>query len=488
MKVICSHVPRVLLSVCLASLFGPAAAGLDSDSSGSAFPDTTLAGIYELALEDDLTIAEAHAQYRVGREERRLALAGLLPQVNASYFTADTESTSRGSFAAGEFIIPNATLTKADTESWEVSLQQPLFDLPAWFRFKQGVELSNQAKAVLAVAQQDLLLRTVTAYFEVLRATANLRASKSQESALKAQLNQIKQRFDVGLVAITDVLEAEAGHDLSVAQRIGDEGALDITRELLSVLTGRQHGELWPLKENFPVRRSDPESPQQWVSFAHENSLDIKVARYSRDAAQNAMLFAKSQHLPRIVLAVSRSDSANDIDQFNLITGLLSSFPADTVRDTISINLSVPLFTGGATSAFRRQAAARHDTQIAFYDGTIRRVTQETRALFTRVSSNVSQSRARARAVISTESALEAAKIGYQVGTRNVVDVLNAQQSYFSAIRDNDNSILDYVVSVVQLKRLVGTLSPQDIYELNEWLNSPEVEETELSPGVESEN
>ncbi len=134
----------------------------------------------------------------------------------------------------------------------------------------------------------------------------------------------------------------------------------------------------------------------------------------------------------------------------------------------------MPLFTGGSTSAARRQAAARHDTQVAFYEGTIRQVTQETRALFTQVASDVSRARARQRAVTSAESALEAAELGYEVGTRNVVDVLNAQQFYYSAIRDYDTSILDYVISLVQLKRQAGTLSPEDIYELNEWLKPPE--------------
>lgn len=487
MNAVGSYLPPVLLSVWFAGLFSPMVMALDSGLSEGEFPDTTLAGIYELALVDDFTIAQARAQYRVDVEERKLALAGLLPQINASYAESDTNVSSQGSFAAGSFIVLNSTETETDSDSWNISLQQPLFDLPAWFRFKQGTELSNRGQANFAVAQQELLLRTVTGYFDVLRAAANLRASKAQESALKAQFNQVEQRFNVGLVAITDVLEATAGYDLAVARRITDEGELHITRELLSVLTGRQHGELWPLKKDFPVSRSDPDSPQGWVDFARQSNLDIKAAQYGRDAAKYAMRIARSQHYPRINLSISRSDSSSVSIQNNLIDGTSRTFPSDSVRDTISISLSVPLFTGGATSASRRRAAAVHETQTAFYQGTIRQVTQQTRALFTRVSSDVSRSRARARAVTSTASALEAAEKGYEVGTRNVVDVLNAQQVYFSAIRDYDTSILDYVVSVVRLKRVAGTLSPADIYELNDWLRPVEKEAEEPSPGVDSE-
>jgi len=146
------------------------------------------------------------------------------------------------------------------------------------------------------------------------------------------------------------------------------------------------------------------------------------------------------------------------------------SFPNDQERGAVALNVTVPVYTGGRTTAARRQAAAVYDTQIAFYEGTVRNVTQETRALHVRVLSEVARTRARAQAVTSTRSALDAAEVGYTVGTRNVVDVLRAQQDFFSAVRDYENSILDYVINLVRLKRQAGTLSPQDVYDLNRWL------------------
>jgi outer membrane protein len=456
------------LVMALGAAFGSAAA-----QTIDGFPDTTLAGIYELAIDNDLTIAEARAQFRVGAEERRLGRAGLLPQVRGGYTYSEADTKSRGTFSAGGQTFPNDTDTDADTNVWDVSLAQPIFNAPAWFRFQQGVQLSKQAEASFSMAQQQLILRVVTVYFEVLRASANLKASRAQESALEAQLDQVRQRFEVGMVAITDVHEARAAYDLAVALRVADEGQLGTSREQLSVLTGRGHGDLWVLDEEFPVVEPDPPAGDAWVEFAQLNNFDIQVARYSRDAAQRGARAAASEHLPKVDLALTYTDNATDVVQRNLNTGVRSTFPTDQERTVVALNVSVPIYTGGFTSAARRQAAAVYDTRLAGYEGTVRLVTQETRALHIRVMSAVAISRARAQAVTSTRSALEAAEVGYNVGTRNVVDVLLAQREYFSAVRDYENSIIDYVQDLALLKRLAGTLSPDDIYELNRWLYQP---------------
>jgi len=442
-------------------------------AEASAFSDRNLAGVYELALGNDKVIAEARAELRAGKEERRLALAGLLPQIQAGYDYIESDSEARGQFPAGGALFDNATNTTADTMQWDVSLVQPLFDAPAWFRFQQGRQLTNQAQAAFSVAQQDLIERTIIAYFEVLRAAANLRASRAEESAFKGQLDQVKQRFEVGMVAITDVHEAQAAFDLSVAQRIADEGQLGIAEEQLSVLTGRPHGNLWVLAEEFPVVDPQPVDSAAWVDFAREGNLDIQVAAFARNASQRAARAAFSDHLPRVDLSLSYSDSDTDVVQDNLITDITSEFPNNQERGVLAINFTLPVFTGGRTSANRRQAAARHDAQISNFEGTVRNVTQQTRALFIQVTTDVARSRARAQAVTSTRSALEAAEVGYDVGTRNVVDVLDARQNFFSAVRDFENSLVDYVQDFARLKRQAGTLSPEDVYDLNGWLRTP---------------
>lgn len=456
------------------TLATPTAMAAEGTAPSGAFPENTLAGIYELALENDLTLERARAELRAGQESRKLALAGLLPQVQAGAGYAMQETQSSGQNAFGSVTFPEFdTETDANVDSWDVSLRQPVFDMPAWFNFQRGVELSKQAESQFAVAQQGLMVRTVAAYTAVLRAVANLRASRAQEQAFTAQLDQVRQRFEVGMVAITDVHEAKAAYDLAVARRISDEGEVGTRREQLTLLTGRPHGDLWELDERFPVVDPDPANADEWVTFAMQHNYDIQVALNARDAARNNSQAARSQHLPTVDLALSYADSSRDITQKDNIQGGSVNFPNDQEVSLIALNLTMPVYSGGFISANRRQAEAFFDASRASYDDTVRTVTQETRALHIRVVADVATNLARAQAVTSTKSALEAAEVGYEVGTRNVVDVLNAQREYFSAVRDYENSIVDYVQDLFLLKRLTGTLSPADIYELNRWLVQP---------------
>jgi outer membrane protein len=436
--------------------------------------DNTLAGVYDLALRSDPVLAAAEATWRAGREEKRIALAGLLPQVQGTYGIADIDQESSGAFAAGSQIIPNNTESQIDSDDWSLSLNQPLFDLGAWFNFRRGSELSEQAQATFTQAQQDLIVRVVGTYFDVLRAGANLSAANAQEDALEGQLDQVRQRFEVGLVAITDVLDAEAAYDSAVADRIAAAAALDVALESLSVITGQEHAQLWELAEAFPVVDPTPDSMDAWVDFALENNVDLDVAELGRDASLAAARATASAHLPTVNLSLQRTSSESDIDQDDLVAATSSRFERNQDQDFIGLELSVPLFSGGRISAQRRQAYARYDSSARNLEATRRNVTQATRALYINVKRDVARTRARARSIESARSALEAAQTGYEVGTRNVVDVLNAQRALFSAIRDHDNSIVDFVQDVIALKRQAGILTPADVIELDRWLREPE--------------
>lgn len=460
-----------------------------ASASMTAAWDNTLAGVYELALRNDPVLATAEATYRAGLEERKIGLAGLLPQVSATYNAADVEQESDGAFAAGAQVFPNQTESDVDSSDWSVGLQQPLFDLSAWFNFRRGTELSEQASATFEQAQQDLIVRVVSAYFGVLRAGANLSASRAQEDALAAQLDQVQQRFEVGLVAMTDVFDAQAAYDTAVADRVADAAALDVALELLSVITGQEHAQLWELDDEFPVVDPTPDDVSDWLEFALTNNVDLDVARLGRDAALAQARSAASAHLPTVSLSLRRAGSNSDITQTDLISGTISDFERNNDSDTIALSLSMPIYSGGAVSARRRQAYAQFDGSSQQVERTRRVVTQLTRAQYINVKRDVARTRARAQAIVSTQSALEAAQTGYEVGTRNVVDVLIAQRAVFSAIRDHANSILDFVQDVVSLKRQAGILTPADIVELNRWLTEPDaVSMSEIAPtpvGVE---
>jgi len=434
----------------------------------------TLAGVYELALRNDRSLAAAEASFRAGLEERRLGRAEILPSVEAGYTYQDSTSESRGQFpVGGELLLDNQTDTDRETTVWSISLTQPLFDLPAWFRFQRGRGLTELARADFTVAQQDLMVRTAEAYFAVLRASANLQASLAQEAALTGQLEQVEQRFEVGLVAITDVYEARAAYDIATADRLGFEGDRQVALENLSVITGRSHSQLWQLQDDFPVTDPTPDAMSEWVEFALQHNADIQVARQQRQVAEHESRAAASEHLPKVSLGLSYRDAETDVVRRDLIVQQRDAFPSDGKDTQIAVNVTVPIFAGGAISANRRRAAARHDLQVQLYDATVRQVTQGTRALHISVRRNVARARARAQAIVSARSALEAAETGYEVGTRNIVDVLDAQRLLYSAIGDQANSTVDFVIDVINLKRQAGLLTPADLLELNRWLEEP---------------
>lgn len=442
--------------------------------------------IYELALRNDPTIRAAEASYKAGLESVNLGRSALLPQVQAIGGVSRAKIENRGEFpAGGAGVFDNNTDQDVDGQNWGVSLDQKVFDMPAWFGFTQGKELTRQAEAQFAADQQDLIIRVAEAYFEVLRALDNLNASRAQERANKRQLEQTQQRFDVGLIAITDVHEARAGYDLSVATRLGDEGNLGVALEKLSVLTGQKHNNLWLLKDDYPVVDPDPMDKDEWVDFALDNNYTIKAAAYGRDAANENAKSNKYEHAPKLSARLGYDDRRSTIDQTFVDSDVQNEFDSDKAEAVVSLNLSMPLYTGGFISASRRQAYEQYNQAQENYAGAVRNTVQATRAFHLQTTVDVATTKARRLAITSSESAYDATQAGYEVGTRNIVDVLNVQQSLFSAIRDYANARYQYVVDMLKLKQQAGLVSPEDIFKLNEWLEPPEsptLSETGLTP------
>ena len=254
----------------------------------------TLVDIYELALENDAQLKTQIAQYNADIELEKLALAPLLPQARAGYSFSDAENDSTrpnvifndDPLNPGFEQIDVTSVTETETDGYDVSLSQTLFDLSAWFGWRAGKEQTQQAEANLSAAQQDLIVRVVQAYFGVLRAQDNLRASQAQERAFERQLEQTRQRFEVGLIAITDVYEAEAARDLAQVNRIVDENNVAVAKENLSVLTGQTPGALFVLGEEFDPRPPAPADRAAWVDFAMSNNYRLAAARICRGGCQ----------------------------------------------------------------------------------------------------------------------------------------------------------------------------------------------------------
>ena len=438
----------------------------------------SLLDIYEIALDNDAQLRAETAQYRADLELKTLALAPLLPQVTAgaSRSMRDSENTRLSiiDFDNGNVVIADQTTgSRTYTTRYDISLSQTLFDLSAWFDWKAGSERSKQAEATVAAAQQNLIVRVSEAYFGVLRAQDNLRAAKAQERALARQLEQTRQRFNVGLIAITDVYEAEARHDLAGVTRIVEENNVAVALERLSVLTGQQHGELQLLSNEFTPELPMPTDRSAWVDFALENNYELAAIRFAEEAARQNAKSRQMGHAPRISAQVSysESDTAGTVTPPNAFNLPPNSEGED---ESFQIRLDMPLYAGGSISANRRRAAEQFNAARENRINLTRNTITASRSLHMTVTSDVARVKARKQAIKSTQSALDATVAGYEVGTRNIVDVLNAQNAVFSAQRDYANSRYDYVLNSMRLKENAGTLSPEDIAALEAFLVEPE--------------
>lgn len=443
----------------------------------------TLRDIYDLALKNDPKLRAAAATFRANQETEVQARSRLLPQVGAD---ASYGWTHREQDAKGITLAPGATLRDillSDQSSdfdgrervWGVSLNQPLLDLPAWFNFQSGKEQSKQAEAQFAYEQQDVIVRVAAAYFAVLRAGDNLRASQAEERATKRQFDQTQKRFDVGLIAITDVHEARAAFDSTIAQRLTDEGDVARAYEALTALTGQNHANLWALNKDFPVSEPVPAARDEWVKFALENNYALKAAFYGMEAAGENAEAKRMEHLPKITGNLSYQDDSLRGDQDYTPAPLFPTDPeADTTTSAARIKLTVPIFTGGYTSSARRQAAEQYNTALERRIEAERSTVQATRSQHIAVGTDIQRVKARSQSIISAQSAVDATSAGYEVGTRNVVDVLVAQRTLYNNARDYANARYDYVLDTLKLKQQAGTLTPQDIYDLDKWLVAPD--------------
>jgi outer membrane protein len=439
----------------------------------------SLRDIYELALKNDAQIKAEEATYLANRETENLARAALLPQVGTSYSYEDATRhtdalgpifTEGGDFNVGESLTKRNT----DTHGYAVSLNQALFDLPAWFSFQSGKEVTKEAEATFAANQQNLIVRVVEAYLLVLRAQDNLAASQAQERAFERQLEQTQQRFEVGLIAITDVYEAQAARDLAQVSRIADENNVQVALERLSILTGQPQQNLNVLVADFQILPPDPLDRAAWVDFALANNFGLQAAKYKEEAARQSAKANQMEHAPKITGGYEYSDyDTNGNTSVKPANDFVTS-PEGYEEDSVwKVRLSVPLFSGGAISAKRRQSAQEYNASRESVINLTRTTVTNTRSLHMSVLSDVSRIAARQQSIVSSKSSLDATQAGYEVGTRNVVDVLNAQNILYSAERDYANSRYDYILNLMRLKEQAGLLSPGDVIRLDSFLVPP---------------
>lgn len=433
-----------------------AAAGVLGMALCAAAPAADLMDIYQRALVSDPVYLAAAATDRAAQEAVPQARAGLLPDLSLSAAAGkDDQTVHKSSFG----VTPAERWF--ETRSFTLTLRQPIYRYDRYVALGQARSQVRQADVQYAAARQDLMIRVAQAYFGVLNAQDNLRFQRSNLQAIAQQLKQAQQRYDVGLIAITDVETAKAGYDLASADVISAENALANAREALREVAGEYHSELAPLGGKVPLVMPHPDDIDQWTQTALRQNLQLEATRLASDIARQEIRRVESGHMPTLDLVgtVGRS-----------YAGSGQTGASDVSDNTIGFELNLPIYSGGSVLSQTRQSRALYSKALQDLESSRRQTQLSAREAFLGVQSGISQVQALAQAVKSNESALAAVQAGFEVGTRTSVDVLNAQRDLTQARSNYANARYTYVVDILKLKQAAGTLSEQDLVQVNSWL------------------
>lgn len=420
-----------------------------------------LAEAYQKALNNDPSWAATQHNFQATQENLNVSQAYLLPSLDLNGSISHNSIKSEGvpGFSAGG-------TTDYRQNQYGAKITQPLFRADAWYAYKEAKASTSQAESDFHDQQQQFILRVAQSYFDVLRSQESLEYSKAEEAALGRQMDQAQQRFDVGLIAITDVLEARAQYDAARASRISAEAQLNTARENLAIIIGDNSSTLAPLKADAPMSKPVPDNAEDWVKLARDKNPQLTSARYAYETSKAATHQIKAAYLPNVDLY----GQYNKTDIPGAGSNISLAFQ-NTTTTAVGVSATWNVFGGGRTYYAARQASYK---EAAAQDGVTsaeRNVVSNTRTAFLNVAANSFQVEARKQAVKSNESAMAATQAGYEVGTRNIVDVLLTESNLYAAKRDYASSRYDYVINSLKLKAASGQLSEIDIKELNNWLD-----------------
>jgi outer membrane protein len=451
-------------------------------SSGHA---ETLLEVYEKALASDPSLREAEANRMATLESRPQALSGLLPQLSASAGYGYSESDGSTTFPqfdpiTGEVRTLNSPFDQnATTLNWRVDLRQSVFNWDRWVELKRADKQVAQAEADYRSAEQDLMIRVATAYFDVLAAQDTLESEQASMEAIGRQLEQAKKRFEVGLIAITDVQEAQAAYDEAVAAEILAKRNLANRKESLREIIGEYPADLSAPLETIPLVSPEPAIEEEWVKTALGQNLSLVSSELGAEIARDNVSFQRSGHLPSLEIQGSYNGSDREGERatgrFDPGTGsvTLGDFQTndgDNQGYDISLQLTVPIYSGGSVNSRSKQAAYEYRAARERYQRTARETERSTRDAYLGVVSEIARVKALKQALASAQTALEASEAGFDVGTRTTVDVLIARRQLFAADVNYARSRYDYILNVLLLKQAAGTLSTEDLAEVNGWL------------------
>ncbi|MCF8186812.1 MAG: TolC family outer membrane protein [Sulfuritalea sp.] len=418
----------------------------------------SLLDIYQQALAHDPTLASALSANQAAQEIIEQGKALYRPTVN---FNADANAVQSDI----RYINSSRAPGKSNYENYKygIDARQPIYRKQNLIQIAQATTQVSQADKQLHLSQQTLILRTTQAYFDVLIAQDKIDLIEAQKTAISSQLEQAKANFEVGTVTITDVNEAQARYDLTVAQEIAAVNEYQIAKHALQAMTGQFPSKLATVKADIKTNNL-VQSMDSWLEVAAQNNLNIQIQQDTAKFSEQEIERSKAEHLPTLDAVASYTDS--------YANGSASAFSTGNELKTgvIGLQLQIPLYQGGATSSRVRQAAlnkqkAQDDVEIA------RRQTElDTQRAYLNLSTTIAQVKALDQALVSSQSQLDSTKLGYEVGVRTSVDVLNAQQQLFSAKRDLLQARYNYLVNIIRLKAASGVVAEADLLDINQQL------------------
>ena len=412
--------------------------------------------VYQDARSYDAQYAAARYALQAGQEKLPQGRALLLPTLN---LTANATRSNTDSESQNPALLPSFE-RDIDSHGYALTFTQPLYRAQNFIQFDQAELQVRQAEAQFGLAGQDLILRVAQAYFDMLAAQDTLALVRAQKTAIAEQLAQAKRNFEVGTATITDTHEAQARYDLAGAQEISAQNDVEARRRALQQLTGKEYATLAPLRTDVRLSPPNPENMQKWVELAEKQSYPVLVQESSAEIAALETRRNRAGHYPTLDFVASHNYSSQNASQ-------LSATGSNVTTNSIGLQFALPLYQGGGVSSREREAAANAERARQDLENARRGSALSTRQNYLAVINGIAQVGALDQALVSTQSALDSNRLGYEVGVRINIDVLNAQQQVFSTRRDLAVARYNTITNTLRLKAAAGTLVEQDLEEVN---------------------
>lgn len=436
-----------------------------ASTAGMAAPNQNLMEIYQQAQASDPVWAASQSARLAAQEKLAQGKALLLPtaKLSASANHNQTDITSEpGNLSAFSY----SGFDRYQTYGYRVDVTQPLFRKQNSVAVEQSKTQVAQADEQLNSARQNLMLRVSQSYFDVLLAQDKIDLIVAQKAAITKQLEQAKANFEVGTATITDVHEAQARYDLTSAQEIAAVNDLEVKKRAIQAITTQLPGRLATARADLKAEIPQPADMDSWVALAEQNNLALKIQQQNLMLASQEVERAHAGHLPTLDVVGSYADQRAD----GGVAGDVRGYNRITNSGVIGLQLEIPLYQGGAITSREREAAANKQKAQDEVEAARRQAELQARQAFLNVTSTVAQVKALEQALASTQSQLDSTNLGYEVGVRTSVDVLNAQQQLYSAKRDLLQARYTYLLSILQLKAAAGVLQDSDLEDINKTL------------------